>query len=50
METILKKAEKTFLDETIGFLKALTSKEQQEMNAFIQGFKFARQVEEKKTA
>ncbi len=50
METILKKSEQPIVDELIEFLKELTEQEQQEINIFIQGVKFAKKATEKESA
>jgi len=50
METILNKTEKPVIDELVEFLKSLTEKEQQEINIFIQGIKFAKKAEQKQSA
>lgn len=50
METILNKKEKPVIDELVEFLKTLTVQEQQEINIFIQGAKFAKKAVEKESA
>lgn len=44
MGTILNKRELPVVDEMIKLLKSLTQEEQQEINIFIRGIKFAQRV------
>lgn len=50
METILKITEQPAVDDMVTFIKSLSVKEQQEINIFLQGIKFAKKIAEKEPA
>lgn len=49
MKIILDNNEKHELDENIEFIKSLSIPEQKELNAFINGIKFTKQIEQQCT-
>ncbi|MBY6930979.1 hypothetical protein [Clostridium botulinum] len=48
MQVILKKEEKPQVDEIFDFIKSLNMEEQKDFKSFIDGYKFAKQMEKGK--